>query len=68
MLNPDGNRGQFYEDVLELNHVLWWSYDISLSQVCLPNRISACGVKVSVLASSAVAREGSSPDRVKPKL
>jgi hypothetical protein len=50
------SRGQFYEDVLGLNHVLWWSYDISLSQVCLPNRISAGGVMVSVLASSAVDR------------
>ena len=56
MLNPDGNRGQFYEDVLVLNHVLWWSYDISWSQVCLPNRISARGVMGSVLASSAVDR------------
>jgi hypothetical protein len=42
--------------VLGLNHVFWWSYDISLSQECLHNRISARGVMVSVLASSAVDR------------
>ena len=40
--------------VLGLNHVFWWSYDISLSQECLHNRISARGVMVSVLASSVV--------------
>ena len=56
MSNSDGNRGQFYEDILGLNHVLWWSYDTFVSQVCLTNRISARGVMVSMLASEAVDR------------
>ena len=50
------NRDQFYEDVLGLNHVLWRSYNISLSQVCLPNHTSEGSVVVSVLTSSAVDR------------
>jgi hypothetical protein len=43
MSNPDGNRGEFYEDVLGLNHVLRHIFACH-KYVYLTNRITAGGV------------------------
>jgi hypothetical protein len=49
MSNPDGNMGEFDEDVLGLNHVLRHIFACH-KYVYLTNRITAGGVMVSVLA------------------